>query len=61
MANFLASRNNERFRIGDTISINGTKGTIIDMDNNAVTLQTSDRKVIIPLYKFASEQVELFD
>ena len=61
MANFLASRNNEKFKIGDTIAINSTKGTIIDMDNNTITLQADNRKIIIPLHKFASEQVELFD
>ena len=61
MANFLASRSNEKFKIGDTISINNTKGTIIDMDNNTITLQAENKKIIIPLHKFASEQVELFD
>lgn len=61
MANFLASRQNDnKFGIGDTIAIDGTKGTIIDIDSSAITLQTSESKIIIPLYKFASEKIEVF-
>lgn len=62
MANFLASRQNDnKFRIGDTIAIENTKGVIIDMDNSSVTLQTKESKIIIPLYKFASEKIEVFE
>jgi len=62
MANFLASRqNDEKFKIGDTIAIDGIKGVISDIDNSSITLQTSDRKIIVPLHKFASEKIELFD
>lgn len=62
MANFLASRqNDDKFKVGDTISIDETKGIIIDIDNSTVTLQTDKSRVIIPLYKFASEKIEVFD
>ncbi|MEM6965207.1 MAG: mechanosensitive ion channel domain-containing protein [Bacteroidota bacterium] len=62
MANFLASRqNDDKFKIGDTISIDDTKGVIIDIDNSTVTLQTKNSRIIIPLYKFASEKIEVFD
>lgn len=62
MANFLASRQNDnKFKIGDTIAIDGTKGTILDIDQSAVTLKTESSKIIIPLYKFASEQIEVFN
>ena len=62
MANFLASRQNDsKFKIGDTIAIDGTQGVIIDIDNSSITLQTEDRRVIIPIHKFASEKIEVFD
>jgi len=62
MSNFLASRQNDnKFSIGDTISIDGTKGTILDIDNSSVTLKTETSKIIIPLYKFASEKIEVFN
>ena len=62
MSNFLASRQNDnKFKVGDTISIDGTKGIILDIDQSAVTLKTENSKIIIPLYKFASEQIEVFN
>ena len=62
MANFLASRQNDsKFKIGDTIAIDGTKGIIIEIDNSSITLQTDDRRIIIPIHKFASEKFEVFD
>lgn len=62
MANFLASRQGDsKYTIGDTISIDGTKGVIVDMDNASVILQTEKSKIIIPLHKFASEKIEVFE
>ena len=62
MSNFLASRQNDnKFKIGDTISIDGTKGVILDIDQSSVTLKTESSKIIIPLYKFDSEQIEVFN
>ncbi|MFK7773675.1 MAG: mechanosensitive ion channel domain-containing protein [Saprospiraceae bacterium] len=62
MSNFLASRQNDnKFKIGDTISIDGTKGIILDIDQSSVTLKTENSKIIIPLYKFASEKIEVFE
>ena len=62
MSNFLASRQNDnKFKIGDTISIDGTKGIILDIDQSSVTLKTESSKIIIPLYKFASEKIEVFN
>jgi hypothetical protein len=34
---------------------------ILDIDQSAVTLKTENSKIIIPLYKFASEQIEVFN
>lgn len=62
MANFLASRQGDnKYTIGDTISIDETKGVIVDMDNASITLQTEKSKIIIPLHRFASEKVEVFE
>lgn len=62
MANFLASKqHDDKFSIGDTISIDGTKGVITSIDSSSITLQTEKSKVIIPLHKFSSEKIEVFE
>jgi len=61
MANYLASfYSKDRFIIGDVISVNGVKGEIIYMDNNSLTLQSENSKVIIPLSILSKGQVEIF-
>lgn len=62
IANFLASFYNKgKVQIGDTISINGLKGDVIDIDSSTLTLQLADgRQVLIPLSKLASENIEIF-
>ena len=62
MANFLASfYSKNKFRIGDTISIAGMKGKIMEIDNTSLILNTDNRRIIIPLHKLTSETVEIFD
>ncbi len=61
MSNLLAalySRN--KFKIGDDIKIDGTRGTIIELDNTSITLETSDRRVVVPLNNVTTEKVEVF-
>jgi len=61
MSNLLAalySRN--KFRIGDDVKIDGTRGTIIEMDSTSLTLETSDRRVVIPLNQLTTQRVEIF-
>lgn len=61
MSNLLAglySRN--KFNIGDDVKIDGTRGTIIELDNTSLTLETSDRRVVIPLNNVTTEKVEVF-
>ncbi len=61
MSNYLASfYSKDRFIIGDVISVNGVKGEIIRMDNNSLTLQSENSKVIIPLSILSKGQVEIF-
>ncbi len=61
MSNLLAalySRN--KFNIGDDIKIDGTRGTIIEIDSTSLTLQTSDRRVVFPLNQLTTQRVEVF-
>jgi small-conductance mechanosensitive channel len=63
VANFLASFYHKgKVQIGDVISINGLKGTIIDIDNTTLVLRPEDgRQVLIPLSRLASENIEIFE
>lgn len=61
MSNYLASfYSKDRFLVGDVISVNGTKGEIIFIDNNALTLQTENSQVIIPLSMLTKGEVAIF-
>ncbi|MFN7119330.1 MAG: mechanosensitive ion channel family protein [Saprospiraceae bacterium] len=61
VANFLSSfYNKEKVRIGDVIGIQGVKGTVIEVDHNSFTLQAEDRRIVVPLSKLSSENVEVF-
>jgi len=62
MANFLASfYTKDKFKIGDRITVEGMSGEIIDVDNNSILLQSDRKKVVIPLKKLSSENVEIHD
>jgi small-conductance mechanosensitive channel len=51
----------DKFQVGDVISINGVSGEIIDMDNTSLILQAKDKKIVIPLSKLTTENVELLE
>lgn len=60
VANLLASfYSKEKFKIGDVISLDGSKGEVIDVDKSSVTIQTGDSKVIYPLSKIINEKIEI--
>lgn len=62
MANFLASfYSKDKVNIGDNITIDGVTGEVVDMDNNSIMLQTSDRRIFIPLKKLSTENLEIHD
>ena len=63
MANFLSSLYSKpKFRVGEVIKVKDTKGTIIGMDNTSISLRTAeDKRVFIPLYILAQEEVEVFE
>ena len=59
IANFLASYYTKgKFQIGDHIRVDGTQGTIIELDRSTVTVVSDGKKIIIPLSKLAREKVE---
>ncbi len=62
MANFLASfYTKEKFAIGDTISVEDVSGSIVEMDNSSLTLQSDSKRVIIPLSKLSAEKVVIHE
>jgi len=62
MANLLGglySRN--KFQKGDVISVNGTKGQVVDVDATSLTLQSENNtRVVIPLGQLSGSSVEKF-
>jgi small-conductance mechanosensitive channel len=58
VANFLASfYSKDKFKIGDTVTIDDETGEIITIDKASITLLAKDKKVIIPLSKITSEKI----
>ena len=62
MSSFLSSYySKSRFNIGDTISIDGAHGQIIDIDNTSLVIHGDGKKVIIPLSKLTEEKVTIHE
>ncbi len=62
LASFLASfYTKDKFQIGDVIRINGVEGEIIGMDTTSLILQSASKKIVIPLSKLITENVELLE
>ncbi len=60
VANLLASfYSKDKFQLGDTITFEGEKGQITNMDRSTLTIQTGDRKIIFPLSKLTNQKVEV--
>ncbi len=51
----------EKYKEGQTISINGTKGTITAIDTTSITLLTPENKVVFPFSVLQTEKVVFFD
>ncbi|MBK8192834.1 MAG: mechanosensitive ion channel [Lewinellaceae bacterium] len=61
LANYLAGNyNRNKIQVGDDIRIIGMRGKVVLIDATSLTLQTTDREIIIPLGKLTSEKVEIF-
>ncbi len=62
MASTLASfYSKEKFKVGQTVGVNGIKGQIVDRDSTSVTIASDGRKVMIPLSKLVATEVEIYD
>lgn len=60
MANMLASFTvKKKYSIGDNLTVDGHSGTVTDIDNNTITLETEGKKVIMPLSKLTENNVEV--
>ncbi|MEM6318119.1 MAG: hypothetical protein AAF960_10645 [Bacteroidota bacterium] len=60
MANFLASFYTKgRFMVGNTITVDGVKGEIVEMDNASFVLQSETSKIVFPLSKLADKGIEI--
>lgn len=60
MTNLLASFYAKgKFIIGDTITIDGVKGELVEMDNTSFSLKTENAKVVFPLSKLTEKGIEV--
>ncbi len=57
--NLLARRALDRYRVGDTIRVNGTEGKIIEMLSTAVVLESTQGLVTLPTGRFMESEVLL--
>ncbi|TAE30406.1 MAG: hypothetical protein EAZ91_10140 [Cytophagales bacterium] len=61
MANLLSSfYSKNRYKEGQTVQIDGVKGTILSIDNTSITLQTGETTTVFPLQTLQSKKVEVF-
>lgn len=61
MANYLAGQyHGDRIRIGDEVSVEGMRGKVVMIDSTALTLQTEDRAIVVPMSKLTTEKIEIF-
>jgi hypothetical protein len=61
MANYLASfYTKDKFKIGDTLNIDGEEGIILEKDNTSIILRRRDgTKVVFPLSMVSNRKVEI--
>lgn len=61
MSNFLASfYSKSKIKIGDEISLDGTRGEVIEMDSTSLSLKSEGKITVIPLRKLTSEKLEIY-
>lgn len=59
VANLLARRNAERYRIGDLIRVDGNEGKIIEFTRTGVVIESRDGIVTIPATRFMDSNITL--
>ncbi len=62
VANFLASMySKDKVKIGDHVKFNGIEGKIVDIDKSAITISTVNSKIVVPMNKLMSENIEILN
>jgi small-conductance mechanosensitive channel len=62
VSNFLASMySKDRVKIGDYIKLNGIEGKVLDVDKSAITISTNTSKIVVPMNKLMSENIEIIN
>lgn len=62
LSNVLAGYFGKRmYQIGQNIEIDGVRGTIVNITSIAITIQTTNEKVVIPTQDFIKNKVKIFD
>jgi hypothetical protein len=62
VANFLASMySQDRVKVGDVVRFNGIEGKISDVDKSAITISTETSKIVVPMHKLMSENIEILN
>ena len=62
MSSFLSSYySKSRFNLGDTITIDGSHGEIVEMDSTTIVIHGSEGRTVVPLSKFTEEKVIIHD
>jgi len=60
VANLLASfYSKDKFQLGDTITFEGEKGQITNIDRSTLTIQGEGKKIVFPLSKLTNQKVEI--
>ena len=60
VANFLASFYSKgKINIGDTVTLDGVTGQIIDMDSTSLSIQTADSTVVMPMSMTSQKQIQI--
>lgn len=60
VSNLLASfYSKDKFQVGDTITFEGEKGQITNIDRSTLTIQAEGKKIIFPLSKLTNQKVEI--
>lgn len=61
VSNFLASYySSDIVKVGDTISLDGVTGRVIDVSKSSIVVETDKSRVIFPLNKVTTEKIEIY-
>jgi hypothetical protein len=62
MSNMLSSfYRKDKFKKGMKIRVDGVEGVIREMDSLSLTIETSDRKIVLPFQLLVEKKVEILD